>query len=489
MPLEYVQFDKPVAYVELTTAGRDALGTVKDGTRIYNTDTYRNEVYVGGVWLADVPFNYADTDYFETLTIVDGEITVPGSGMYVIVAEGDEITDDLETINGGELGEAVLLIAGQNSSGIDCVITLKNSVGFWPGILCLDGGDLSLFSSVSCSPPQVSCVELVKGVVSVGFNAWFATGMRGAPSDMDYLVGGAHGGSYGSPPNAIYVGTTPGGELGGTWASPTVGATHSGSAHTLAGLAVTPATLTATNLKWPAATELTLDNVGEITVTQSHHTVDTFNDAASDEVLAINGLVANQWYLFRPADGARTVVFKHGAAPILCMVNADITLDDAHDLVLVYSPDGTLAYVFGANAVTVAAASSAALTISTQELSLAPVTQYFSGWVMKTATTLTLGTLPDGAIPVRIYLQVTTAFNSDGTDQISIGIEGDPDFFGTATDVSTTGAKTVGAGAGLFLRVGATVNAYYVAGGSAATTGKAQVVLEWIRGSATIPSY
>jgi hypothetical protein len=175
------------------------------------------------------------------------------------------------------------------------------------------------------------------------------------------------------------------------------------------------------------------------------------------------------------------------------MGNADITLDDAHDLVLVYSPDGTLAYVFGArdphNAVTVAAASSAALTISTQELSLAPVTQYFSGWVMKTATTLTLGTLPDGAIPVRIYLQVTTAFNSDGTDQISIGIEGDPDFFGTATDVSTTGAKTVGAGAGLFLRVGATVNAYYVAGGSAATTGKAQVVLEWIRGSATIPSY
>lgn len=32
-------------------------------------------------------------------------------------------------------------------------------------------------------------------------------------------------------PSGIVVGTTPGGELGGTWASPTVDATHSGSAH------------------------------------------------------------------------------------------------------------------------------------------------------------------------------------------------------------------------------------------------------------------
>lgn len=46
----------------------------------------------------------------------------------------------------------------------------------------------------------------------------------------DYLVGAAHPGL----PNAIAVGTTPGGELGGTWASPTVDATHSGSSHAAA---------------------------------------------------------------------------------------------------------------------------------------------------------------------------------------------------------------------------------------------------------------
>ena len=48
-----------------------------------------------------------------------------------------------------------------------------------------------------------------------------------APTTADYLVGTAQGGLSAE----IVVGTTPGGELGGTWASPTVDATHSGSAH------------------------------------------------------------------------------------------------------------------------------------------------------------------------------------------------------------------------------------------------------------------
>ncbi len=49
----------------------------------------------------------------------------------------------------------------------------------------------------------------------------------GAPADADYLVGTANAGLSAE----IVVGTAPGGELGGTWAAPTVDATHSGSAH------------------------------------------------------------------------------------------------------------------------------------------------------------------------------------------------------------------------------------------------------------------
>jgi hypothetical protein len=49
----------------------------------------------------------------------------------------------------------------------------------------------------------------------------------GAPATADYLVGTAQADLSAE----IVVGTTPGGELGGTWASPTVDGTHSGSAH------------------------------------------------------------------------------------------------------------------------------------------------------------------------------------------------------------------------------------------------------------------
>jgi hypothetical protein len=52
-------------------------------------------------------------------------------------------------------------------------------------------------------------------------------GGSGAPTTVDYLVGTASGALSAE----IVVGTTPGGELGGTWASPTVDATHSGSTH------------------------------------------------------------------------------------------------------------------------------------------------------------------------------------------------------------------------------------------------------------------
>lgn len=52
-------------------------------------------------------------------------------------------------------------------------------------------------------------------------------GGGGAPTTADYLVGTANAGLS----NEIPVGVTPGGELGGTWAAPTVDAVHSGSSH------------------------------------------------------------------------------------------------------------------------------------------------------------------------------------------------------------------------------------------------------------------
>ncbi len=55
----------------------------------------------------------------------------------------------------------------------------------------------------------------------------YTPGGSSAPTTADYLVGTSQAGLSAE----IVVGTTPGGELGNTWASPTVDATHSGSAH------------------------------------------------------------------------------------------------------------------------------------------------------------------------------------------------------------------------------------------------------------------
>ena len=89
----------------------------------------------------------------------------------------------------------------------------------------------------------------------------------GAPTTADYLVGTADG----TLSAEIVVGTTPGGELGGTWASPTVDATHSGSAHiTAAGFGIvglpTPAvSLTTASAFVTAETTLTAVTYADIT--------------------------------------------------------------------------------------------------------------------------------------------------------------------------------------------------------------------------------
>lgn len=52
-------------------------------------------------------------------------------------------------------------------------------------------------------------------------------GPGGAPADATYLVTTSNA----ELSNEVVVGTSPAGELGGTWASPTVDASHSGSTH------------------------------------------------------------------------------------------------------------------------------------------------------------------------------------------------------------------------------------------------------------------
>ena len=91
-------------------------------------------------------------------------------------------------------------------------------------------GAASGYASLDAST-LVPTAQLGTGVadgtkVLKGDRTWGAGG-SGAPTDADYLIGTAHADLSAE----IVVGTAPGGELGGTWAAPTVDATHSGSAH------------------------------------------------------------------------------------------------------------------------------------------------------------------------------------------------------------------------------------------------------------------
>ena len=134
----------------------------------------------------------------------------------------------------------------------------------------------------------------------------------------------------------------------GTIVDGDVPATHSGSAHHAQlhnhSAAGDGQTLQPLNYKWPTSTELTV-NAGAITLTQSHHRIDTEGDAATDDIDTINGLVASQWYLFRPESAARTVVFKHNVDNIYCVGGADISLTESWDIVLGFAPSAGGIYI------------------------------------------------------------------------------------------------------------------------------------------------
>jgi len=83
-----------------------------------------------------------------------------------------------------------------------------------PGIPGTSASKLYICLGDASNPPVYDWIEYI------------ATG-AGGPSDATYLVGAAHSGLSAE----IVVGATPGGELGNTWASPTVDPTHSGTSH------------------------------------------------------------------------------------------------------------------------------------------------------------------------------------------------------------------------------------------------------------------
>lgn len=97
-----------------------------------------------------------------------------------------------------------------------------------------------------------------------------------------------------------------------------------------------------------------------------------------------------------------------------------------------------------------------------------------TGTIDNTDTTAkVLGTIPEDAVLVGIWLDVTTAFDSSGSDDVQVGDGSTDNHYGSA-DVSATGQTLTG-----WTNLGAVSNrdftAKYVDGGGDSTTGAARV--------------
>lgn len=76
---------------------------------------------------------------------------------------------------------------------------------------------------------------------------------------------------------------------------------------------------------------------GAVTITGFAHWIDTEGAAASDDLDTINTPdTSNRLLYISAANDGRTVVVKHNTGNILCVGNADITLDDAHDFAVLW---------------------------------------------------------------------------------------------------------------------------------------------------------
>lgn len=83
-------------------------------------------------------------------------------------------------------------------------------------------------------------------------------------------------------------------------------------------------------LNFSTGDELTIAT-GAVTIVQSQHTIDTEDDAATDDLDTINGGTKGQVLIISTADSARDVVLKHGTGNIITPNGADITLYTTND--------------------------------------------------------------------------------------------------------------------------------------------------------------
>lgn len=172
----------------------------------------------------------AGTDVAVAQTWLDDESGLPYdlSASEVSVWVGGSLATDPTDLTGAT--EVVGTVGGDddNEATFTLPVPLGDSVALRT---TLDGAIATagmLFPRIDGGSPAAATVRVgTTAAVTIRVLGIPAPGGDGAPTDGTYLVTTAHAGLS----DEVVVGATPGGELGGTWAAPTVDATHAGSSH------------------------------------------------------------------------------------------------------------------------------------------------------------------------------------------------------------------------------------------------------------------
>jgi hypothetical protein len=120
------------------------------------------------------------------------------------------------------------------------------------------------------------------------------------------------------------------------------------------------------------------------------------------------------------------------------------------------------------------------------------VTLMLEGWALDDDQNPTLGVIPANAFVYRVDVWLEEAFDSDGTDQITVGYDGNTNAYVTLLTVDGVGLRehideghgNAGAVLGTVDATSRSVEIYYLNGGSEPTAGKVFVVLHYILATA-----
>jgi len=199
---------------------------------------YGQDLASGGGSVAASSVTLADAGGFFTATDVEAAIAELATKDIGYQAHGNMgSTETFSALTGWHSGtfnaDCTFTFSGATSGIVASMVLelLEDGTGgwqpTWPGSVVWPGGSAPTHDDTAGTTTLYLMQSRDGGTTWYGFQA--GSGSSGPDlTGINFLVGTASGDLSAE----IVVGTSPGGELGGTWASPTVDTTHSGSAHT-----------------------------------------------------------------------------------------------------------------------------------------------------------------------------------------------------------------------------------------------------------------